>query len=56
MIGMTFTIELGIGLSFLQQCAPALVTGRETTLIVVDGPSDRTAIAGAALRSRKRNP
>jgi hypothetical protein len=31
------------------------VTDRETTLIVADGPSDRTAIAGAALRSRKRH-
>jgi hypothetical protein len=57
MIVMKFTIELEIGLSYLLQSAlPLLVTDRETTLIVVGGPSDRTAIAGAALRSRKRNP
>jgi hypothetical protein len=57
MIAMKFTIELDIGLSFLLQAAlPQLVTDRETKLIVVGGPSDRTAIADAALRSRKRNP
>ena len=49
MIVMTFTIELDIGLSFLLQAAlPQLVTDRETKLIVVGGPSDRTAIADAA--------
>jgi hypothetical protein len=57
MIAMKFTIELDIGLSFLLQAAlPQLVTDRETKLIVVGGPSDRTAIADAALRFRKRNP
>ena len=56
MIAMKFTIELDIGLSFLLQAAlPQLMTDRETKLIVVGGPSDRTAIADAALRSRKRN-
>jgi len=56
MIAMQFTIELDIRLSFLVQAAlPQLVTDRETKLIVVGGPSDRTAIADAALRSRKRN-
>ena len=55
MIAMKFTIELDIGLSFLLQAAlPQLVTDRETKLIVVGGPSDRTAIADAALRSGKR--
>jgi hypothetical protein len=44
MIVMKFTIELEIGLSFLLQSAlPLLVTDRETKLIVVGGPSDRTA-------------
>jgi hypothetical protein len=57
MIAMKFTIELDIGLSFLLQAAlPRLVTDRETTLIVVGGPSDRTAIAGAALRSPTGTP
>jgi hypothetical protein len=56
MIATKFTIELDIGLSVLLQAAlPQLVTDRETKLIVVGGPSDRTAIADAALRSRKRN-
>jgi hypothetical protein len=56
MIAMTFTIELDIGISFLPQAAlPQLVIDRETKLIVVGGPSDRTAIADAARRSRKRN-
>jgi hypothetical protein len=56
MIAMKFTIELDIGLSFLLQAAlPQLVTDRETKLIVVGGPSDRPAIADAALRSLKRN-
>jgi hypothetical protein len=57
MIAMTFTIELDIGLSFLLQAAlPQLVTDCERRkLIVVGDPSDRTAIADAALRSRKRN-
>jgi MFS family permease len=56
MIAMKFTIELDIGLSVLLLAAlPQLVTDRETKLIVVGGPSDRTAIADAALRSRKRN-
>jgi len=42
---MKFTIELDIGLSFLLQAAlPQLVTDRETKLIVVSGPSDRTAV------------
>jgi hypothetical protein len=53
---MTFTIELDIPLSYLLQTAlplAKLVTDRETTLIVVGDPSDRTAIADAALRSRK---
>jgi hypothetical protein len=55
MIAMKFTIELDIGLSFLVQAAlPELVTDRETKLIVVGGPSDRTAFADATLRSRKR--
>ncbi|MCW2782095.1 MAG: transposase family protein [Marmoricola sp.] len=39
----------------LPAALPQLVTDRETKLIVVGGPSDRTAIADAALRSRKRN-
>ncbi len=57
MIAMKFTIELDIGLSVLLQTAalPKLVTERATKLIVMGGPSDRTAIADAALRSRKRN-
>jgi hypothetical protein len=56
MIVTTFTIELDIGLTYLLQAAlTQLVTDRETTPIVVGRPSDRTAIAGAALRSRKRN-
>ena len=56
MIAMKFTIELEIGLSFLLQAAlPQLVTDREKKLIVVGSPSDGTAIADAALRSRKRN-
>jgi hypothetical protein len=39
MIVMTFTVELDIGLTYLLQSAlPLLVTDRETTLIVVDGP------------------
>jgi hypothetical protein len=51
MIAMKFTIELDIGLSVLLQAAlPQLVTDRETKLIVVGGPSDRTAIADAALK------
>jgi hypothetical protein len=57
MIAMTFTIELDIGLPFLLQAAlPQLVTVARRRLIVVNAPSDRTAIAGAAPRSRKRNP
>ena len=49
MIAMKFTIKLDIGLSFLLPAAlPQLVTDRETKLIVVGGPSDRTAIADAA--------
>jgi hypothetical protein len=56
MIAMKVTTELDIGLSLLLQGAlPQLVTDRETKLTVVGGPSDRTAIADAALRSRKRN-
>ena len=56
MIVMTFTIELDIGLSYpLQSALPQLVTDRETTRIFVGGPSDRTATADAALRSRKRS-
>jgi hypothetical protein len=56
MIVMTFTIELDTGLSYLVQSAlPLASTDRETTLIFVGGPSDRTAIAGPALRSRKRS-
>ncbi len=52
MIVMKLTIELDIGLSFLLQAAlPQLVTDRETKLIVVGGPSDRTAIADAAPRA-----
>jgi hypothetical protein len=55
MIAMKFTIELDIGLSVLLQAAlPQLVTDRETKVIVVGGPSDRTAVADAAPRSRKR--
>jgi hypothetical protein len=46
---MRSTLRLDNGLSFLLQAAvPQLVTDRETTLIFVSGPSDRTAIAGAA--------
>jgi hypothetical protein len=57
MIAMKFSIELDIALSLLLQAAlPQLVTDRWTKLIVVGGPSDRTAIADAALRSRKWNP
>jgi len=44
---MTLAIELDIGRSFLLQ--------PETTPILMAGPSDRTAIAGAAMRSRRRN-
>ena len=45
MIAMKFTIEPDIGLSFLLQAAlPQLVTDRQTKLIVVGGPSDRTAL------------
>jgi hypothetical protein len=45
MIAVRFTIELATGLSYLLQAAlPPLVTDRETTLIVVGGPSDRTAL------------
>jgi hypothetical protein len=48
---MTFTTELDTGLSYLLQAAlPQLVTDRETKLIAVAGPSDRTATADAALR------
>jgi len=55
MIAMKFTSELDIGLSFLQQAGrPRLVADRETKLVVLGGPSDRTAVANAALRSRKR--
>jgi hypothetical protein len=50
MIAMKFTIELDIGLSFFVRAAPPQgVTDRETKLIVVRGPSDRTAIADASL-------
>ncbi len=57
MIAMKLTIEPDIRLSFLLQAAlPQLVTDREPRLIVVGGTSDRTAIADAAPRSRKRNP
>lgn len=57
MIAMKFTIELDIGLSFLLQAAlPQLVTDRETKTHRRGQSSDRTAIANAALRSRKRNP
>jgi hypothetical protein len=53
---MTSTIERDTRHSYLLQAAlPQLVTDRETTLIVVGDPSDRTAIADATLRSRKRN-
>jgi len=56
MIAMKFTIEPDIGLSVLLQAAlPQLVTDRDTKLTVVGGPSDRTAIADAGLRFRKRN-
>lgn len=56
MTAMKFTVELGIGLSFLVQAAlPPLVTNRETKSHRRGGSSDRAAIADAALRSRKRN-
>jgi hypothetical protein len=48
--------RLDIGLSFHPRCASPLVTDRETRLIVVGAPSDRTAIAGTAPTSRKRKP
>jgi hypothetical protein len=54
MIVMKFAFRLDIGLSFLLQCAQPLVTARRE-LIVARGLSDRTAIAGAAPRSRQRN-
>jgi len=57
MIAMKFTIELDIGLSFLAPAAlPQLVTDPETKLIVVGGPSDRTAIADAALKIPQGEP
>jgi enamine deaminase RidA (YjgF/YER057c/UK114 family) len=44
MIATTFTIELDTGRSHpLQAALPQLATDRETTLIVVSGPNDRTA-------------
>jgi hypothetical protein len=50
MIAMKFTIELDTGLSFLPQTAPPqLGPIARRKLIVVGGPSDRTAIADAAL-------
>jgi hypothetical protein len=56
MIVMKSAFRLHIGLFFLLQCALPLVTDRETrTQIMGGGLSDRTAIAGAARRSRKRN-
>jgi hypothetical protein len=58
MIAMKFSMELDIGLSFLLQAAlPQLVIDARRNLIVVRGPSDRTAIAGVAPRpSRKAIP
>lgn len=57
MIAMKFTTELDIGLSFLLRAAlPQLVTHRETKIIVAGDPSDPSAIADLAPRSRKRNP
>ena len=57
MIAMTYTIELDIELSYLLQTAlPQLVTDRETKLIVVGGPSVRTAIAGGTLRPGSGRP
>src|SRR3954470_13476928 len=49
MIVMTLTGELDIGALLPSAACSAIgyVTDRETTLIVVGGPSDRTAIAGA---------
>jgi hypothetical protein len=55
MIAMKFTIEVDIGLSFVLQAAlPQLVTDRETKLIVVGEPSDRTGNCRAAPPSRRR--
>ena len=58
MLVMAFTIELEIGLSFfLQSSLPlALVEDCETTLIVVGGPNDRTAIAGNAAEFERVGP
>jgi hypothetical protein len=56
-IAMKFTIERDIGLSFLLQAAlTRLVTDRETKTHRRGGPSDRMAMADAALRARKGNP
>jgi hypothetical protein len=53
MIAMKFTIELDIALSFLLRAAlPQLVTDRETKLIVVGGPSIRTAITQSVVSGR----
>ncbi len=57
MIAMKFTIELGIGLSFLPQAAqPQLLTDRETkTHRRRRSKRSHGPIAGAAPRSRKPN-
>jgi len=45
MIAMKFTIELDIGLSFLQQAAlPQLLTDRETKMTAATGNCPETAI------------
>ena len=55
MIVMTFTIELDTGLSYLLQSALPLANARSRdNTHRRGGPSDRTAIADAVLRSRKR--
>jgi hypothetical protein len=53
MVVMKFTIELEIRLFFpLVSALPKLKTDRNTTTHRVDGPSNSTAIVGAAPRSR----
>ena len=54
LIAMTF-IELDIRFTFLLQAALPTASDRSRDKLIVLGGSDRTVIADAALRSRKRN-
>jgi hypothetical protein len=59
MIVMRFTIELDIPRSpsfLLLSALPRAKTDRETKLIGMGGPSDRTAIAGAAFEIPEAEP